>query len=36
MRHFIVDGIKYEKIGDDRYYAQELFADKELTGYLNK
>ncbi len=36
MRHFIVDGIKYEKIGDDHYYAQELFADKELTGYLNK
>ena len=36
MRHFIVDGIKYEKIGEDHYYAQELFADKELSGYLNK
>jgi type III restriction enzyme len=36
IRHFIVDGIKYEKIGDDHYYAQALFADKELTGYLNK
>lgn len=36
MRHFIVDGIKYEKIGDDHYYAQELFDDKELIGYLNK
>lgn len=36
MRHFIVDGIKYEKIGDDHYYAQELFEDKELIGYLNK
>ncbi|MBE0437607.1 MAG: type III restriction endonuclease subunit R, partial [Methylomicrobium sp.] len=36
MRHFIVDGIKYEKIGDDHYYAQELFEDKELMGYLNK
>ncbi len=36
MRHFIVDGIKYEKIGDDHYYAQELFEDQELIGYLNK
>jgi type III restriction enzyme len=36
MRHFIVDGIKYEKIGEDHYYAQELFEDKELVGYLNK
>lgn len=36
MRHFIVDGIKYEKIGDDHYYAQELFQDNELIGYLNK
>ncbi len=36
MRLFIVDGIKYEKIGDDQFYAQELFEDKELKGYLNK
>lgn len=36
MRHFIVDGIKYETIGNDHYYAQELFEDKELIGYLNK
>lgn len=36
MRHFIVDGIKYEKIGGDHYYAQELFKDNELIGYLNK
>lgn len=36
MRHFIVDGIKYEKIGDNSYYAQELFEKEELTGYLNK
>jgi type III restriction enzyme len=36
MRHFIVDGIKYEKIGDKHYYAQELFQDNELIGYLNK
>jgi len=36
MRHCIVDGIKYEKIGDGHYYAQELFENKELSGYLNK
>ncbi|MDQ6954700.1 MAG: DEAD/DEAH box helicase family protein, partial [Mariprofundaceae bacterium] len=36
MRHFIVDGIKYEKIGDEHFYAQELFEKNELTGYLNK
>jgi len=36
MRHFIVDGIKYEKIGNEYYYAQALFEDKELIGYLNK
>jgi len=36
MRHFIVDGIKYERIGDNHYYAQELFEKEELTGYLNK
>lgn len=35
MRHLIVDGIKYEKIGDEEYYSQELFEDKELKGYLN-
>lgn len=36
MRLFIVDGIKYEKIGDQSYYAQELFQENELYGYLNK
>ncbi len=30
----IIDGIKYQRIGDDQYYAQELFEDEELTGYL--
>jgi type III restriction enzyme len=30
----IVDGIKYERLGDAHYYAQELFEQKELTGYL--
>jgi type III restriction enzyme len=29
----IVDGIKYERIGDDVYCAQELFEQEELTGY---
>lgn len=36
MRNMIVDGIKYTKIGDDEYYAQELFETEELTGYLSK
>ncbi len=36
MRHMIVDGIKYTRIGDDEYYAQELFEKEELTGYLHK
>jgi type III restriction enzyme len=30
----LVDGIKYQRVGDDSYYAQELFAQEELTGYL--
>lgn len=34
MSIFIVDGIKYHKIGDEFYYAQECFEDKELYGYL--
>ena len=29
-----MDGIKYQRIGDDAYYAQELFEQEELTGYL--
>ncbi|KOF56881.1 type III restriction endonuclease subunit R [Clostridium sp. DMHC 10] len=36
MRLMIVDGIKYEKIGNDKYYAQELFETEELSGYLSK
>lgn len=36
MRKLIVDGIKYQKIGDDFFYAQELFEEQELFGYLNK
>jgi type III restriction enzyme len=30
----IVDGIKYQRLGDEYYYAQELFEKEELTGYL--
>lgn len=30
----LVDGIKYQRLGDDHYYAQELFENKELTGYI--
>ena len=30
----MVDGIKYQRIGDEEYYAQELFEQEELTGYL--
>jgi type III restriction enzyme len=30
----IVDGIKYQRMGDDCYYAQELFEQEELMGYL--
>ena len=34
MQEFITDGIKYTKIGNDKYYAQELFDNEELSGYL--
>lgn len=30
----LVDGIRYQRIGDDYYYAQELFKTEELKGYL--
>lgn len=30
----LVDGIKYQKLGDQHFYAQELFEKEELTGYL--
>ena len=33
-RMAIVDGIKYQRLGDEHYYAQELFEQEELTGYL--
>lgn len=30
----LVDGIRYQRLGNDYYYAQELFEQEELTGYL--
>ncbi len=33
-RLVLVDGIRYQRIGDNHYYAQELFKEDELTGYL--
>jgi len=33
-RMALVDGIKYQRIGDDAYYAQQLFESQELSGYL--
>jgi len=30
----LVDGIKYQKLGDEYYYAQELFEEEELKSYL--
>jgi type III restriction enzyme len=33
-RMALVDGIRYQRIGDEAYYAQELFNQEELTGYL--
>lgn len=29
-----MDGIKYQRLGDEYYYAQELFEQEELKGYL--
>jgi type III restriction enzyme len=33
-RMALVDGIKYQRIGEDAYYAQQLFESQELSGYL--
>jgi type III restriction enzyme len=32
----LVDCIKYERIGDQEYYCQELFEKEELTGHLKQ
>ena len=34
MKKLLVDGIKYEKIGNTDYYSQELFKNSEIFGYL--
>ncbi|WP_425447854.1 type III restriction-modification system endonuclease [Dethiothermospora halolimnae] len=36
MKYMIIDGIKYRRLGENEYYTQELFENKELTGYLEK
>ncbi len=33
-RQALVNGIKYQRLGDEHYFAQELFEREELTGYL--
>lgn len=33
-RMALVDGIKYQRIGEEAYYAQQLFETEELSGYL--
>lgn len=33
-RMALVDGIRYQRLGDDAVWAQELFETEELTGYL--
>ena len=30
----LVEGVKYQRLGNEYYYAQELFSNGELTGYL--
>ncbi len=30
----LVDGIRYQRVGDSHYYAQELFEQEELMGYM--
>ncbi|MBF0439210.1 MAG: hypothetical protein HQL93_08815 [Magnetococcales bacterium] len=32
----LVDGIRYQRIGDDHFWAQELFEQEELSGYLKE
>ena len=33
-RQALVNGIKYQRLGNEHYYSQELFETEELTGYL--
>lgn len=36
MSKFVVDGIKYHRLGESDIWAQELFESEELTGYINQ
>lgn len=36
MGQFVVDGIKYHKLGNDNIWAQELFESRELRGYIDQ
>ena len=33
-RHVLVDGIKYQRLGEHSYHKQELFLKEELIGYM--
>ena len=33
-RFALVDGIRFQRVGDNHYYAQELFEQEELIGYF--
>ncbi len=33
-RQALVDGIKYQRLGNEHFYAQQLFLDEELRSYL--
>jgi type III restriction enzyme len=35
-RMALVAGIRYERLGPEHYYAQELFEEQELSGYLKQ
>jgi type III restriction enzyme len=35
-REAFVDGVKYMKLGENEFYAQELLAEEELHGYFGK
>ena len=35
-QHLLVNGIRYQRLGSDEFYAQELFETEELVGYLTE
>ena len=36
MSKFVVDGIKYQRLGNSDIWAQEFFESEELTGYIDQ